>query len=477
MEKAKFKIIKDGDFITIKFKGKKYLYVDRIEIDSKVYVQFSSIKSSIFFEKVKDEYYIIDNLEVLNKLYEYSGLDKKDVYYSKFKEVLLFPIARDLETLDNETRDKLIDQSIKDLKTIGCSISEKTIRKKLKNTTILSGYMRSFYSAAAFNPSSNSVILRSLNKRVENFHEIIHAISKVPLIWEIKNGIGFIEGCTELSAQKLYRYKKSSKYSSLEFNFRDSGYREPVCIVDQMEYLLGKSCIDATVLGNSSFFNEFRSKYGKNIFIYLKHELNKYVSRHAKKTRFYDVENKLLTCCFDKELENVKSIEDAEKYLERLNKFGGKRARPVSSDDPFLHEYYDRKLVQIKEILLSLNIDEKEIDDMIKNHSYKKVRFNPLYFKSDFKRLMDEDIRRSSFSKKIPIDELSAFSFQSDKNDFLCVMRDGEIIEVYYYNNYKHDLSPNKVEIINGKYYFEGKEIELVPFKEATFSDEVKLVS
>jgi hypothetical protein len=462
----------DG-FTNIVYKDEEYLLVDSYTINHRLYCQFSSFDKNLFLEKRDKKYYSINDLEVLNKLRELANLNKPEFLFI-IKKAIVSLWAEDVKEIDKDTKEKMIDFVYQRLKKGGCTLSEQQVKTRLRKVKYFTGHPKASRElvAAFYHPGSDSILIPNIEDYENIFHESVHALGGKRMYENMfKIGTGFIEGGTQLATLKSIKKTRLSSYMYGEyFNFKSNSYNYEIAIMWQLEYLLGKSSIDSITSGDTKFFKEFIDKYGMNIFLYARHTTNKInafqrrmIQNYNPKKLLFELQDKLLTHCFDKDFTQIKSLEDATRYLNRLNNFGGRRVR--TRTDSFLEEYYNKKLIQVKEHLLKLGIEEGIIDEMINNHQYKQVQFAPMHT-SLFNSLIHYMNNQGKFyieAKNIPFEHCSFYAYKIEEDYYMCATLNGIVVYTCKGNLYEPIRSErDKITIINetmGEY--EGKRIPL----------------
>jgi len=174
------------------------------------------------------------------------------------------------------------------------------------------------------------------NNKVERLmmHEMIHKIQQSKPNEhedEFYNIFGIVEGATESMAADFFSEGKVNfsepLNSGMIYKFHsDTKYTSRVAMVRQMSNILENEELlyRFTLNWDMAFVEEFKEKYGEDLFYRLSSAINAMKSKKAidiQKQELNEAQDILLTEVFDKEFESVKDEESSINYLRKLKKF------------------------------------------------------------------------------------------------------------------------------------------------------------
>ena len=267
------------------------------------------------------------------------------------------------------------------------------------------------------------------------FHEFIHYIQdelqkeNSPKIMRIMD-----EAQTESLAQRMFENNQSSvveygedrtnRKTLIHYNFpQDTAYRFPVCILRQMETIMGKRTYESSFVNRKKFSEEFINKYGKELYTFLiirmtvlEYSADSKKNNVAKNKQFYlsDTQDKLMKEVFRQDFNRMKTIEDATNLLQRLRELETSRANiyiegnnhDVKSLNKY-KEYYTKLYSRIAHKLLERGYSKEDINLALEQYAYKKQEYGPIVLESDIANQLPELAQETveSFKKKKQYDE------------------------------------------------------------------------
>lgn len=291
-----------------------------------------------------------------------------------------------------------------------------------------------------------------------------------------------MEGATENIAEKLYGEKKSTKFP-LRFNFsNEAAYNYQVSIIRQMEYALEMEADESILHGKMDFFNKFSQKYGKDVLRVIAHRANRLLPKVGILSQlkikedtvkyFKETQDIILHAIFDKEFEQINTIEDTQRYFTKLQGFETTRGKELWKEDLAFKTYYDEKLKLLHEKLAEKGYGENYTKFILEKHSYKKQEFYPF---NNYANRLNEDFL-DIYSKRFAIDGVSS-ALQDEKNieehlndyqfyrgiykqsndefiQYFVMTRVGTPIRVYHINSFEQAGYVPVLKKENGEYKF-----------------------
>ena len=425
---------------TIKINNKQYVHIDIIKYKNQILYHFGSLEDEIFCTKNGDEYIpisdefqisIIKNkLRLTNTRYIYAmednNYEKRKNFQDKVKLRLKKVIdcvryyGKNVYKLSSEEREKIVNEQIENFKIakekLDLDINLEEIAHKIQKVKYIKKDILKRGSASGYYKSINhSIALENKNdidsgdmwyKRVR-FHEHIHAITgKKDLLYVLQFLRGFLEGETENLTEAYlgdntssYRfYKQKDKMDRILFNFSENTIYAPfVSIVRQIEHSIGKKSYNSILKGNMEFEKEFAEKYGMQLMIFMAYRTRmlmagEKINRIFKERKpfdeikyFKETQDILMKKVFDKDFEDIKNIDDAKLYLQKLRDFETVRGRISSFDkevydfieDTSFQEYYDKKYKEVIERIANKGIKKEEIVSNLEQFEYERQEFKP----------------------------------------------------------------------------------------------------
>lgn len=272
------------------------------------------------------------------------------------------------------------------------------------------------------------------------FHEFIHGVTGIKNLNRFM--IGFIEGETENLVESFMGDNTScggKGYSTgldFAFNFSmDSAYMMPVAIIQQIEHILGKKSYSSIINGDRTFEKEFANKYGKSLLIFMAHRTRRLLRKDGESviySYFKKTQDILMKKTFDKDYEQIESIEDAKTYLNKLRGFETVRARVFinKEEDSTFHDYYDEKFRKIIQKLKSKGIQEDEVVKCLEEYRYERQEFKSAYTKEreqKEKKNIIYNFALNQFNDNKKIIDIDEYKFKyfmvSPNSGFVCVLK------------------------------------------------------
>ena len=344
-------------------------------------------------------------------------------------KVLRRPKAKEINLEDKE---KIVNEELelfRDAKErLGLDIDLKHVEERLRSIKLLindnqkgsSGYYNHIKDEIGF----DSFYLQKNNNETKRtmFHEFIHGMTQKQIcLYNILHMDGLMEGETESLVEDVLGDQNRSSYCNvgipgisvyLQANFSPKvtrSYFTHVSIVRQMEYLLGKKSYDSILNGNMQFEKDFAQKYGKSLLRYLAKGTTELKFFRREKIidefkKFSNMQNVLLKKAFDRDFSEVKDIESAQKFFQKLRGFETERCRfavsdgNVSEDLSFQNYYYSKYEETIKN-LSKLGIDKNEIQEGLKEYKYKKQKFKSYRSEEELQEDFKTQIKNFSYQK------------------------------------------------------------------------------
>jgi hypothetical protein len=267
--------------------------------------------------------------------------------------------------------------------------------------SLMKGYYERDKHYIAFN--ENELATNSREAKSSRFHEFIHYIQDM-LTEEKESNLDDIMSeaqaeslAVERSFPKMSRavlYKETRKPSLAIFNFRADTYKYAVCLLRQMEIIMGRKSYDKKFASTREFPHEFIKKYGKDLYTFMTIRMN--VLEYEKdddlvKNRLYylsETQDKLMKEAFRQDISKMHTIEDAKDILTRLRSLETQRAKINVKDNNEeitqlgdYVQYYDRTYKRIGQKLLKLGYSQEEIIHELESLKYEKQEFYPLALK------------------------------------------------------------------------------------------------
>ncbi len=395
--------------------GKDYTYVDNFSFNSKIIKCYLG-EDYLFTVLSNNREYIIRDEWINYAIKEQECLNNPEFYY--FNPFLL-GIAKTERRIKGDELDKLRNNFLNLIRNSRMKVNLEKISSRLSKVKFYEGYEKD--ADGIYHPATNSVIFKldySNYKSISTMvHEMIHACGG--RIFNFKSIRGFIEGSTQLTTQRLLGRlnTKGDGYNGVIFdtNFGQS-YTLESAIIRQMEYLLNESVSESILEGKMDFFRDFKNKYGRQLYRFLKHRTNRLLGMNPMKSVFYFLETQeiFFKKVFDKEIKNVDSLESAKIFINKLKNFEYVLGNiPGYEAAVGFEEYYEKKLNELENILKSKKISKLEIDNFILNNRHKKV-----FFKNSIsitKAIQDSTMYMTKFARYIVENKLK---FDLDRLDY-----------------------------------------------------------
>ena len=408
-----------------KLNNQDFVLINTYECHNERIYYFRTMREELFCTKEGDTYKPIEDSYLLwlyRNLFGSLKLFKNKIFYNQTLgrrklSSIAKPITKvasyvlGISKLEPEQEEKLKQEQKENFKELrerfGITVSEDKTNQVLDSLKMF-GASQNFPSAGLYQPIVHGIFINSamlknwddLESKKARFHECIHAhTGRGMAMLEALFLRGFLEGQTENLTSEFFGEKYSSLVTSgrgrdrkqIEYNFpTTTGYKDCVCITKQMEAAIGQKSHDSIVNGNLSFEREFAKKYGILALTYLagKTELMALETNFNlglnKEYLIRSTQNTLLKTVFNRDFKDIKSVEDAREYFEKLREFEKTRARTSSLDpktgrkteeDTTYEKYYEKQLQKAKEKLKSLGIPEEQIQDGLKEYQYQRQDF------------------------------------------------------------------------------------------------------
>lgn len=434
---------------------------------------FMSDESELFCEKIEDDYKVIEDKMIIDAIIDEYDLKPPELYFSMLPSqvVRLLGIKQIKKVSEVEKVDIISEQTDK-LSELNC-ISKDELQGRLNKVNVCSASWDDIKGncAAFYHPVTNSMYFKrenietnEISSKRTRLHETIHAITgTMAMLTSFLDKNGFIEGATENIVEKLYG-NKLSKFQSknLQFNFsKDAVYTYNVSLIRQMEYILKKDADESILRGDTKFFKEFSEKYGKDLFRFVKHRSNRLVNSEKLKDEekyFKETQDTILEKVFYKEFANIKTIEDAKSYFERLQGF--ELVRGNFKNDNTFKKFYENRLRVAKMILAKKGYDVKTLDETC---SYKESEFYPFQTKEQeydkTQRFLINGISKEMLDdKEVSAEKIKEYKFFSAKrgdDHYYLLAKNGQpiLLEMggpvsasIYSNRYKNGLPQNLLQ-------------------------------
>ena len=261
-------------------------------------------------------------------------------------------------------------------------------------------------------------------------HELVHAMTG-PLYLKIhytnsKWERCFIEGMTDSTVRRIRSKPNEGQtvmVQHLRFDIPESNndnlcYSHYVAIIRQMEMILGYNADSYIINGDNKFLDDFKKKYGSLFLIKMGYKLSRY------KYDIVEIQNSLLTRCFETDLLNAKNEDDIKNLIIKLRNFSQLRGKTPKGEDKFYDEFYHNFYNKCLNFLNDKNIDSsfmKEYSEVPKDVKfYSRYSFPEMITKTiEFYNSLDsnklyEYALISDFFEVESIDELNNYVTAED---------------------------------------------------------------
>ena len=321
---------------------------------------------------------VITDKSLIEKIKHQEKLNNPEVYYRIAPIIYLISKTKKLVEIKGEELLNVKKMFLKLIKDADLKIGDQLILSRLSKINFIKGASKD--CAGFYHPSTNSIVLPSYSNvgdKPTMVHEIIHACGGS--LFNLTGALGFTEGGTELTTQRLLGNLNNSGSSLYDVYFNENygvpGYLFTTAIIRQMEYLIDKSVSKSILLGNLDFFKEFGKKYGNYLLNFLRHRTSKIITNKEIKY-FLETQKVLFVTAFDKDIKTVNNLESARNYLLRLKNFEYMIGN-IPGDEELVGfvEYYEKKLYEIEEILKTNGFSNLEISNLINEFKHEKVVF------------------------------------------------------------------------------------------------------
>ena len=411
------------------FNNKEFVLINKYEYKNETVYYFRTMQDELFCTKEGKIYKpVIDNykLWLFRNIFGSLKLYKNKIYYKhSLRSITLSDLTRPITStlgfllgskkLDAEKEEMFKEEQKENFKELrerfGITVSEKTTDEILNGIKYYEN-TNNMGPAGAYQPISNSITINSNQLEDDDFvpfkktrlHETIHAhTGRKRVLKELLINRGFLEGQTESLASEFFGEDTASSkverngltMDEISYNFPyTTGYKSCVSITRQMEVALGHKSHDSIVNGDGSFEKEFAQKYGISTLIYLAGitdimSLDDVLQLGMPQAGMLkSAQNKLLKRVFNKDFENVNSVEDAREYFDKLREFEKVRARISTKDsnnketiktDTTYEEYYKSQMQKVKEKLETLGIPMNQVEVALADYQYERQPFMDIY--------------------------------------------------------------------------------------------------
>ena len=236
--------------------------------------------------------------------------------------------------------------------------------------------------------------------RTLRFHEFIHLVQDKLRIKDESISRIINEAQTESLAlrrgtenRSLYiGFLYSEKKAMARLNFDATHYTFSVCLLRQLEKILGRKSYEKDFISSRNFSEEFIKKYGMNLYTFIVARMETLDTNtdeaFLKGTPFYleDTQNIIMKETFRQDFERMKTIDDAKEMLTRLRGLELERV-DIYADDGHgavknynqYESFYNRLYKKIGHRLLKLGYSKEEINNSLEDFKYKKQKFYPGY--------------------------------------------------------------------------------------------------
>lgn len=263
------------------------------------------------------------------------------------------------------------------------------------------------------------------------FHEAIHFIQTSSLKKRFYNGLdlkGMIEGATEKETIETISKKRSTILTNAKYNFQTdaSPYVPYIIIMQQLETLYGRELMqDFTFNLNHSLLDKMKNDLGLD----LTRRIIKYCSTSQKRQKesLENLQNEMMHLYFDKRVNQVINIEEAERLLSKLKNLGTKRLKKFDSNE--YEKYYKKILSILQSRIVGFNVD-------------KHINFEPKFYENstlEDKKMEIKEMFISMLTEKLQIYLFESEPIPRNSNELV------EKFENFNFNNFKYyeSLSSN----------------------------------
>ena len=427
------------EFVELEVNNIKYILIDEYEYQGKIIYHFGSRIDEIFCTLSGKKYNPILDKNEIKRIKEKFDLIDDDVLYSMIDRIkesayALFyrKFAKKIKMISKNERDTYINEQVKNFESIndnlGIGLDLNQVQNALNRVKVLTGRIKKASCRAFYNQGLNVILSNKeyidneeIDAKRVRLHETIHCMTytmgKKMLDTRFYSFFekGLLEGQTESLVERLFESRKScNRYrherlknrdviTRIKYNFSDeTSYKPLVCIVRQMENAIGMNSAKSIVEGSRKFEKEFIHQYGLEAYVYMAYRTRRILTNIPKnrdKTNYFkETQDSLLKIVFEKDFKNISSVEDAEKYLKRLQKFETERARISQIDykeksvqnDEFFKKFYNEKFHEIGQLLLNKGYAKQEIVARLEKYKYRQQEFKPMFLEEEVRRKCED---------------------------------------------------------------------------------------
>ena len=478
------------DLVSEKFNGREYTLVEVYTEKDKIY-HFLSDDKEIFCLKKEEKYVVIKDKTYLKEIKQkYGFIDNKNGIFYTAKPILVSTIlgVKGVKNADKKQKNEIVNSTFEKLSKLFPEEKLDKMKRRLQKVKL---YLCEDWRISAegwYHPATDGIFLLEGKSAVEYatknetiFHECMHAILGKKFGFDILSQ-GINEGIADSITEKVFDNGTSTKGEKLAFNFSNRTYMEQISLIRQMQYAIGTSDID--MLKNPyKFLEDFSQKYGRDTCRLIKHTTRRLIhskNMEAPEEYFSRAQDIVLVKIFDKDFENVKDVESAKKYLERLQNF--ELVRGDMEGNNFFEKYYDCKKSILREKFIEQGIPSEYIDLHLKN--YKKSVFKNRYTSQDLEeeseRLLTLDIANDREYSQDADYKCFVADIASDKRCCM-VMKNEEVLKMTQIdvdNIYKVSASCCEIsttglkeEKVEPSYYYKTPDGNRYEFKEFKISE------
>lgn len=326
--------------------------------------------------------------------------------------------------VDDVTRERFIQEQKENYRQIkqklGIDIDLNRIESKLDKIIIKKGKIPD-NSKAFYNAFENSVNFKKatidssdLSEKKTRLHETNHYMAGRKYGYTNTLNRWLLEGANnnlvidyfDDNTSSFYDLDLGTNYSArVQYNFMESSYPHCVSLVKQLEYITGVKSYESSINGNSNFFRAVIRKLGVIPTIKLCVTANRLENQNSYSfENLKELQNMIMHTSFNKEFENIQTIQDAKSYLERLRDFELYRGKITALSnngdlirDNSYKDYYTNQHTKLQE----------RFGDRLEEYSYKGQEMKPTLEESEEK--IQEQIKRLLMERMIG-------TYEGDKN-------------------------------------------------------------
>ena len=309
--------------IIISYNGKKYILVDNFNYKDDMIYYFLNEESELFCKK-DDNYNVINDINVINEIKKDHDLLPKEFLFSLRTVVFRKVSGIDYDLMNNDEKNSFINSFINVIKEYSNKETNIDINRCIERLKKIQFFKSERNIIYHYHPATDSVLVPTIFNSTA-IHELVHAMAG-PL-YNLKNILPwkqfFIEGITESTTRRILAKENEGQcliVDGLRIDLPESTnkagltYSDFVVIIRQMEVIQGYHADSSMINGNNNFINDFMNKYGPLFLVKMGYKLSKFMCN------IDDIQNSLLTKCFETDLKKVKNEEEIKDLLIRLRK-------------------------------------------------------------------------------------------------------------------------------------------------------------